>query len=59
MIAPDGDWDHYEAYRVWFDALKPPLGINNELTLENVSRAKRLDNALMACGQFLNKYYRA
>ena len=49
-------WDHYEAYRKWFNDLKAPLGINNDFAAENVSRAKKLDDALMAYGQFLNTY---
>ena len=50
------DWNQYEAYRNWFSELKGKLGINSELTSENVRGAKKLDSALMAYGQFLKTY---
>jgi hypothetical protein len=50
------NWQHYTDYRVWFTILKTALNISDELTLENIGSTKRLDDALMAYGQFLAKY---
>jgi hypothetical protein len=50
------DWEHYENYRIWFANLKITLKIENELSVENMQKTKRLDDALMAFGQFLMKY---
>jgi len=51
-----GDWDHYLAYKKWFndlcDARRIPK-LQDEKTLREI---KRIDSALMAFGQFLNAY---
>jgi hypothetical protein len=51
-----GDWQHYTDYRTWFAELKTTLNIGNELTEDNMRRTKRLDDALMAYGQYLARY---
>jgi hypothetical protein len=43
-------------YRTWFAKLKITLEIISELSTENIRRAKRLGDALMAFGQFPAKY---
>ena len=52
----DVGWSHYTEYCAWFAHLKGRLDINTEATGDNVQRAKRLDSALMAYGQFLLRY---
>jgi hypothetical protein len=49
----NGDPIHY---RTWFAKLKIALEIKSELSTENIPRAKRLGDALMAFGQFPAKY---
>ena len=44
------DWSHYESYRSWFANLKTAL------KSEDMAKTKRIDDALMAFGQFLAKY---
>ena len=43
-------------YRTWFDKLKIALEIKSELSTENMRRAKRPGDALMAFGQFPARY---
>lgn len=47
-------WETYEGYREYFSKLACELGV--EEVSENVEQLKKIDNALMAFGQFLNKY---
>jgi hypothetical protein len=52
----DGDWHHYEGYRSWFTELKTLLKIGHNSTRGDIQKAKRLDSALLAYGQFLERY---
>lgn len=50
------DWETYVAYRNYFDQITEAMGVAR--TTENIRELKRVDNALMVFGQFLNAYYR-
>jgi len=52
----DRDWQHYSDYRRWFTELKKLLNIGRHPTRNNMRKAKRLDSALVAYGQFLKRY---
>lgn len=48
------DWSSYDCFRRYFAKLAAATGVDEEL--KNVRDLKRIDNALMAFGQFLKKY---
>lgn len=49
-------WTTYIGYRAYFAQIAQGIGVAQ--TPSNVHKLKRIDNALMAFGQFLKKYYR-
>lgn len=55
-VTIDDDWATYTGYRAYFSEIATALGVTQTLT--RVAEMKRIDNALMAFGQFLKKYRR-
>jgi hypothetical protein len=50
------NWETYVAYRDYFGQIAQAIKVAQERGIENVRRLKRIDNALMVFGQFLNTY---
>ncbi len=51
------NWRTYHAYREYFGQIARAMRITQERRIRSVRRLKRIDDALMVCGRFLNAYF--
>jgi hypothetical protein len=50
-------WETYASYCNYFRQITEALGVERTMTIDNVRKLKRIDDALLVFGQFLNAYY--
>lgn len=54
-LRDDQTWETYASYCQYFKQLAEAVGVDR--TIENIRRLKRIDDALLVFGQFLDTYY--
>jgi hypothetical protein len=56
-LKDDQTWETYASYCNYFSQIAATLEVDRTKTIENIHKLKRIDDALLEFGKFLNAYY--